>query len=362
MSDEERDTDGGGEAAAEHRPLPPTERLRLQPPFAASADGRYHVSQLLSFHDRPFVEAAFAATLAREADPAEVTQTLADLRAGRRTKIEIIESLIGSPEGRGARAAERIEGVRGGGGLSQRLRELPVVGGVWRVLVLVARLPQLARHQQEFETYTTAQLQLVTDHVNAQIQLAAARTQIVADHLSAQRGLVGDFVNRRVDEVVAHVNSVHRDTVGHVNDGRQLSADYVNEQRQRIHDYINDELRPALADATDSVSMLSDALAAMRARVEEQQLRLDAQEEFLVQEKHEIVEAQKTALAEIEGRLHALLSERRESLDEQRRALEELSARVDDVRASVAGARSAAGEDARSAAGEDTRAAAGEEV
>ncbi|MCA1614413.1 MAG: hypothetical protein LC800_09825, partial [Acidobacteria bacterium] len=151
MSDEERDTAGGAATAgaagaeAERRPLPPTERLRLQPPFAASEDGRYHVSQLLSFHDRPFVEAAFAAALAREADPAEVAETLADLRAGRRTKLDIIESLIGSVEGRGARAGERIEGV-GGAGVSQRLRGLPVVGGVWRVLALVARLPQLVRH------------------------------------------------------------------------------------------------------------------------------------------------------------------------------------------------------------------------
>ena len=148
-----------------------------------------------------------------------------------------------------------------------------------------------------------------------------------------------------MSEIGAHVNAQHRDMVGHVNNQRQLSADYVNEQRQRIHDYINDELRPVLADTADSVSMLSDALAAMRARVEEQQLRLDGQGEFLVQEQHEIVEAQKTALAEIEGRLHALLAERRESLDEQSRALAELQARVDDVRASVAGGRAAAGEE-----------------
>lgn len=339
MSDEEKEATGGAadEAAAGHRPLPPTERLRLQPPFEASEDGRYHVSQLLSFHDRPFVEAAFNAALAREADAAEAAATLADLRAGRRTKLEIIEGLIGSDEGRAARAAERIAGV-GREGFAQRLRGLPVVGPAWRVLALVARLPLLVRHQQEFETYTTAQLQIITDHFDSQVRLVAA-------HLEAQRGLVGDFVNRRVDEVVAHVNSQHRDTVGHVNNQRQLAADYVNEQRQRIHDYINDELRPVLADATDAVSMLSDGLAAMRARVEGQQLRLDGQEEFLVQEKHEIVEAQKAALSEIEGRLHALLSESRESLDGQRRALDALSARVDELRASVAGARAAAGDE-----------------
>ncbi len=317
MSDEETDTPGGETGEAERgRPLPPTERLRLQPPFAVSADGRYHVSQLLSFHDRPFVEAAFAAALAREADPAEVAATLADLRAGRRTKLEIIESLTDSVEGRAARAAERIEGVARAGG-SHKLRGLPLVGGVWRVVALVARLPQIVRHQQQFEVYTMAQLQLVAEHVNE------------------QQARLADFVNGRADEVVGHVNSLHRDT-----------ADYVNEQRQRIHDYINDELRPVLADATDAVSMLSDALAAMRARVEEQQLRLDAQEEFLVQEKHEIVEAQKTALAEMEGRLNALLTERRENLDEQRRALAGLSASVDEVRASIARApRAGAGEE-----------------
>ena len=336
MSDEERDTTAGGAEAAgraEHRPLPPTERLRLQPPFEVSADGRYHVSALLSFHDRPFVEAAFAAALAREANPAEVEQALADLRTGRRTKLDIIESLTDSVEGRGAGAGERIAGI-GRGGLASRLRGLPLVGGVWRVLALVARLPQLVRHQQQFEVYTMAQLQLVADHVNR-----------VTEHIDEQQGRVADFVNGRISEIGEHVNSLHRDAVGHVNNQRQLSADYVNEQRQRIHDYINDELRPVLADTADAVSMLSDALAAMRARVEEQQLRLDGQEEFLVQEQHEIVEAQKTALAEIEGRLNALVSERREALDDERRALAELSARVDALRAAVGGARAAAGEE-----------------
>lgn len=355
MPDEERDTAGleakaaAGDEAAEgegHRPLPPTELLRLQPPFALSEDGRYHVSQLLSFHDRPFVEVAFTATLRREGDPAAVAETLADLRAGRRTKLDIIESLIGSDEGRAARAGERIAGVeREKQGFAQRLRGLPLVGGVWRVAALVVRLPQLVRHQQELETYTTAQLQLITDHFNAQSERTHDQLQLIATHLDERRGLLADFVNGRVDEVVGHVNSLHRDTVGHVNNSRQLSADYVNEQRQRIHDYINDELRPVLADATDSVSMLSDALAAMRARVEEQQLRLDGQEEFLVQEKHEIVEAQKTALAEMEARLNALLSERRETFDEQRRALAVLSAGVDELRAALARARAAAGED-----------------
>jgi hypothetical protein len=319
MPDEE--TQRAGDAPEEtegRRPLPPTERLRLQPPFELSPDGRYHVSELLSFHDRPFVEAAFSAALGREGDPEAVAEILADLRLGRRTKLDIIESLIDSVEGRAARAGERIDGVRRGG-LPGRLRALPFVGRAWSVLALVARLPQLARHQQEFEAYTMAQHQLLAEHVS-------------------------DFVNRRLNEVGEHVNSQHRDMVGHVNNQRQLAADYVNEQRQRIHDYINDELRPVLADTADAVSMLSDALAAMRARVEEQQLRLDGQEEFLVQEKHEIVEAQKTALAEIEGRLGALVAAQRESLEGQRRALAEVSARVESLRASVESVRAAAGE------------------
>jgi len=318
MPDEEKQRSGGAPEETEpegRRPLPPTERLVLQPPFELRPDGRYHVSELLSFHDRPFVEAAYAAALGREGDPEAVAETLADLRLGRRTKLDIIESLTDSVEGRAAGAGERIEGVRRGG-LSARLRALPFVGRVWRVLALVARLPQLARHQQGFEVYTTAQL------------------HILAEHINGQREFVADFVNRRLTDIGVHVSEQRREAVG-----------YVNEQRQRIHDYINDELRPVLADTADAVSMLSDALAAMRARVEEQQLRLDGQEEFLVQEQHEIVEAQKTALAEIEGRLNALVSERREALDEQRRSLSELSARVDALRAAVGGALAAAGEE-----------------
>lgn len=263
--------------------------LRLQSVFKPRADGRCRVEELLMYHDRAFVESAYAATLGRAPEASELAATLADLRASRRGKIEIIEDLARSPEGARAGASERIEGI-GGADWKRRVRRLPVVGYLWQLLSSIVRLPVALRHRQEFETYALAQQQLIADHFNEQ---------------------------------------------------QQQLAWFFDEQRMILYRHIADELQRAVADANAATSMLSDALAELSGRLSDARhgfdLRLDAQQEFLTREQQAIVEAQKAVLAEIEMRLG-------EAQAARDRALSELTRSVRELRASLEGTRAAEGE------------------
>ena len=284
--------------------------LRLQPEFITRDDGRYHVAELLAFHDRPFVEAAFRAVLRRAPSPAESHATLSDLRNGRRAKIEIVRALARSEEGARQRATERVAGLKQSP-FAAGVRDLPVVGHLWRVAAAVFRLPALLRDQQRFEAYALAQQQQIVEHFDARQHDFEAAELRLADAVEA--------VELRLADAVEAV-----------------------------------ELR--LADAAAALSLLSDALAEISARHAEEQTRLarqiggveqraaeqrrllDGQQEFLIREQQAIVEAQKAALAAAEERLRELLSA-------HRRELAELSERVRSLPAAAGAAREAAGEE-----------------
>lgn len=300
---------GGGVAQSEHvapreeaaagparAPAQPAaerdDALRLQPRLVPRADGLYYLSEILSYHDEAFVEAAFAAVLLRPPADEEFRRALADLRGGRE-KLDLLRDLARSAEGKAQAAFDRIAGLRQSR-IAEFARGLPVVGHLWQILGAIVRLPVALRHQRQFEAYALAQQQRIADHINA-------------------RSPGGDAFER-----------------------------------------VFAELRLAVADASAAVSLLSDALAETTARHAEQQTqlarrletaehlltdhakRLDAQHEFLVGEQRAIVEAQKAALASAEEGL-------RETADEQRRELAALSARVDELRAALAAARAPGG-------------------
>jgi hypothetical protein len=256
--------------------------LRLQVALEPRADARYDVDQLLSFHDLAFVESAYAATLGRAPMTDELSATLADLRAARREKREIIEDLIESEEGERVGARARVDGVEGAG-WKRRVRSLPVVGYLWQLLASLARLPVAQRHQREFESYALAQQQLIADHINTQ---------------------------------------------------------------GRAWDAASDEFHRLIKDAQAAVSLLSDALATLAARQAEARARIDSQQEYLTREQYAIVEAQKAALAEIEGRLAETLATQDDARAKLSSRVAEMAARVEDEsRASLEGAGTREGED-----------------
>lgn len=298
--------DDGAPAATET----PTPTLRLQEPLDPRAFAGCRVEELFAFHDRAFVESAYAAALGRAPREDELRATLAELRAGRRDKREIVEDLCASEEGARVGAGSRVVGVAAPG-FGRRLRRVPFVGYLWRLLAGLARLPTALSHQREFETYALAQQQLIADFVNDE--------------------------RRRHDEQVRLL-------------GLRLDDETAN-----------GELRAAVADAHEAVSMLSDALATLDARqaeerahlealiaeqrraleghqsaLEEQRRRLDAQEEFSVREQQAIVEAQKAVLAEIESRLTETDEARRRALEELSRRVAALAEALEEARAQVA--------------------------
>ncbi|HVF27264.1 MAG TPA: DUF4214 domain-containing protein, partial [Pyrinomonadaceae bacterium] len=134
----------------------------LQPSFAPRPDKRYHVNDLLLYHDKEFVRAAYRAVLRREPDDEGYNHTLDGLRAGRLTKMDILIGLRRSPEGVDKNV--RLDGLSSP--LLRKLYRLPALGYLFQLIVGLKGLPALMRHQNQFETYTQAQQQILADHIS----------------------------------------------------------------------------------------------------------------------------------------------------------------------------------------------------
>src|SRR5829696_8112706 len=74
--------------------------LKLQPEFQPRAGDHYHINDLLPYHDRVFVQAAYRAVLKRSPDQTESLRDLRRLRSGHINKIDLLADLRFSPEGR----------------------------------------------------------------------------------------------------------------------------------------------------------------------------------------------------------------------------------------------------------------------
>ena len=88
-TDKQAETVVGAQAETAHV-IPPFE---LQAADAAGDADSYSLAELLRYHDRTFVLHAYAALRKRAPTDAELARTLDDLRAGRRSKTEIVEQL-----------------------------------------------------------------------------------------------------------------------------------------------------------------------------------------------------------------------------------------------------------------------------
>jgi hypothetical protein len=187
------------------------------PPPASGGTGRieqarldYRIGDLTDAHYRAFIEQAFQALLKRAPDTAERDAQIALLAAGA-TKAEVLGNLRWSPEGR------RI-GVRVAGLLpryaSAKARRVPVLGYVLDLLINLAGLPQLARHQRASDALTAAgdEAAAAADHAIT-LRLAdqeAGHCQRL-DELAAAR----DLLRQRIDDLhaYAHELSVARDVL-----------------------------------------------------------------------------------------------------------------------------------------------------
>ncbi|MBL8254208.1 MAG: methyltransferase domain-containing protein [Candidatus Competibacter sp.] len=126
----------------------------LQPAFVPSPERRYTLGELLRFHDDAFVANAYQAILLRPADPGGLEHYLDLLRRGE-SKVGILGRLRYSPEGR--QHGVKIKGL-GRGFLLWRFYHLPLIGGLFQTLAILARLPALERNQRCFEAYAIQQI------------------------------------------------------------------------------------------------------------------------------------------------------------------------------------------------------------
>ena len=135
--------------------------LKLQPTFEKR--DRYQLNELVGFHDEEFVRTAYRAVLGREPDDAGLAEYLGKLRSGHYNKIDILNSLKFSPEGRNANV--QIEGLNRSSAF-RKLYRVPVVGYALQLAVAIVRLPVLIANHRRLESHTAAQLERVATHIN----------------------------------------------------------------------------------------------------------------------------------------------------------------------------------------------------
>jgi O-antigen chain-terminating methyltransferase len=137
-------------------------RLRLQPRFQPSANNRYHVDDLLKYHDHDFIWNAYRAILKREPDETGLRDFLERLRSGTRNKIDILASLRASAEGQ--QASVTIEGLAFPAFI-RKVYRVPVLGYLVEMAVTIARLPKLVSYQRQLENHLVAQQDRLAAHI-----------------------------------------------------------------------------------------------------------------------------------------------------------------------------------------------------
>lgn len=171
-------------------------KLRLQPDFEPRSDHRYHLNDLLRFHDRVFVQAAYRAVLKRSPDETEALRDLTRLRSGYVNKVDILADLRFSQEG-------RAKGVQVDGlllpMLIRRLGQLPLVGYPIRLVIALLRLPNSIRDQREFGSYVLSQHEQIADFINVTADRLTERVNSLAAEQQALAAEQQTLTQRQTD-------------------------------------------------------------------------------------------------------------------------------------------------------------------
>jgi len=151
-------------------------QIKLQPDFQPHPDHRYHINDLLRYHDRAFVHAAYRGVLKRSPSETELLRDLKRLRSGDVNKVDLLATLRFSPEGR-AKGVE-IDGLVVPA-LIRRLGQLPLLGYVIRLGIAFIRLPNLLRDQREFGSYVLSQQEQIAEFINqASVRINECRHEV----------------------------------------------------------------------------------------------------------------------------------------------------------------------------------------
>ena len=212
--------------AAPSVPIPGSPSLKLQPDFEPRSDHHYHINDLLCFHDRTFVHAAYRAILKRSPDETEFHRELKHLRSGELNKIDLLASLRFSPEGRAKKV--RLDGLLKPA-LIRRLGHAPIIGYGIRLGIAFLRLPNLIRDQRQFSSHVLAQHEQIADFVNVLstriteshqdlARLSEALSQHVKTFVSEQQALamqqaeLGHAANARFSQLDQRLDTLETST------------------------------------------------------------------------------------------------------------------------------------------------------
>lgn len=212
-------------------------QLKLQPDFQAHPDHRYHINDLLRYHDRAFVDAAYRAVLKRSPSETELSREIIRLSSGDVNKIDLLAKLRFSQEG-------RAKGVQLDGlvfpALIRRLGRLPLLGYVIRLGVAFVRLPNLVRDQREFGGYVLAQNQEIANFINHSLterlntlaqQQGKLETSLdtSARELTALRIRIEDLADPQLDALYAELEDRFRGTREEIKERLREYLPYVKE-------------------------------------------------------------------------------------------------------------------------------------
>lgn len=172
--------------------------LRLQPEFVPNPDDRYHINDLLQYHDHAFVWNAYRAILKREPDEPGLNQYLKTLRSGRINKIDVLDSLRYSVEGESNGVHIEALGRRP---FLRRLYRVPVLGYFVETLVAIVRLRAMIHSQRQYQGHVAAQDERIANHVNLVGKFVQSESQELSE-LSASQKKIVDLQHQQVAALV----------------------------------------------------------------------------------------------------------------------------------------------------------------
>lgn len=286
----------------------------------------YSLTSLLQYHDKVFVENVYKALSGCKASDEEINQTLDDLRSGRFSKTEIIESIAD----RHKNADRRVIGLP-----SRLLRTVsgwPFVGYILRIIRGVTKLPVIMQDQQRFEAYALGQQQQIADYVNENLLPLATRPTFmsldgsgnssIADAVESVIMLSDSLLelSEKQELIGGRIESL---TVGVQTLQTQIQTVAGEMQAQQQQSEL--QLHANLVELTERTQALQQLVGSLQNEVNE---NITAQREFLVQEQNLIVVAQKLAFKNLEERLSKVQDRQGAELQALSAAMEKLQTRV----------------------------------
>ena len=225
-------------------------KLKLQPDFQPRVDHRYHINDLLRYHDRAFVQAAYRAVLKRSPDEPELLRGLKELRSGNVNKIDLLADLRLSPEGRAKKV--QLDGLVFPA-LIRRLGQIPLFGYVVRLGIAFVRLPNLIRDQREFGSYVLSQHEQIADFINLTANRLTERLNTLAAEQKTIAEREGDVEKRQedfesvagtyFDDLKQRIDTLTRDTAKQLRALRFRIGDLADPELDALYVALEDRFR-----------------------------------------------------------------------------------------------------------------------